>query len=93
MKMALEKHFLPPFPGLTTKSLKAHPPRSEATAKGHLDAKRKNTNSTKPKTKKEEPKSPDNEFFFPPALEKGHRTHLCFVTLIETKSLLSCDPT
>ena len=44
---ALQQGFLPPFPGLSVKTLRKFPPRSEATIKGHLDSARKNARSTK----------------------------------------------
>jgi hypothetical protein len=37
LTMALDKKFLPNIPGLTKASLKAHPPMTVATAKGHLN--------------------------------------------------------
>ena len=44
---ALQRRFLPPFPGLSTKTLRKHPPQSEATIKGHPDSARENANGTK----------------------------------------------
>jgi hypothetical protein len=46
---ALAKGFLPDFPGLSRESLKKYPPFSEATSMGHMDNRRKNIQSTKPK--------------------------------------------
>ena len=47
LELALRKNLITGFPGLTLKSLQAHPPNSLATAKGHLDQARKNQRSTK----------------------------------------------
>ena len=44
---ALQRGFLPPFPGLSTKTLRKCPPQTEAMIKGHLDSAHKNANSTK----------------------------------------------
>ena len=51
---ALAKGILPAFPGLTRETLKKYPPFSEATTMGHLDNRRKNIQSTKPKVPKED---------------------------------------
>jgi hypothetical protein len=43
---ALGNNWLFNFPGLSSKSLRKHPPQSAATAKGHLDQQRMNQRST-----------------------------------------------
>jgi hypothetical protein len=43
----LEKGYLPNFPGLSSRTLRSHPPESAAMIKGHLDQSRKNQRSTK----------------------------------------------
>jgi hypothetical protein len=37
LEQALTRGYIRNFPGLTAKTLQRHPPRSVATAKGHLD--------------------------------------------------------
>jgi hypothetical protein len=49
LEKALHKGYVRNLPGLTAKTLRRHPPRSVATAKGHLDQTRKNMRSTKGK--------------------------------------------
>ena len=53
MCKAIDTGFLTTFPGLTTKQIRKHPPRSQATEKGHMNAQRANLRSTKPKIKVE----------------------------------------
>ena len=73
---ALEKHYVKGFPGLTAQTLKKYPPKSVATAKGHLDQSRANQNSTKVK---QAPVTSDE--MFPAALSSGNTTNACFVTV------------
>ena len=47
LQKAVDNHFLHDFPGLNSKSVRAFPPISAATAKGHLDQARKNQRPTK----------------------------------------------
>ena len=56
LQKALDAGYLPGFPGLTSQTLRLHPPFSVAEIKGHQDHVRKNVQSTKPKPPK--PKSP-----------------------------------
>jgi hypothetical protein len=49
LETAITKQYLPPLPGLTLHTLRKYTPDLEATAMGHMDAKRKNIQSTKPK--------------------------------------------
>jgi hypothetical protein len=83
LEKALQKGYVRNFPGLTAKTLRRHPPRSVATAKGHLDQVRKNLRSTKaspahdkPSVKIEHQSSPDDAF---PTHEE--RTHQCYVAV------------
>jgi hypothetical protein len=46
---ALQKGHIPPLPGLTVNLLRKYTPDLEATTMGHLDNRRKNIQSTKPK--------------------------------------------
>ena len=57
LEYALRSNFIIHFPGLTVPLLRKYPPKSLATAKGHLDQIRKNIRSTKPKPKK--PRKPE----------------------------------
>ena len=47
LQHAIDAGYLHSIPGLTSTSLRRHPPISEATIKGHLNAQRKNVRSTK----------------------------------------------
>ena len=92
---ALHRGFLPPFPGLSVKTLRRYPPRSEATTKGHMDSARKNAKSTK-----EEQIAAVNpilrellEDAFPPQNLSDEQTHHVFVALHELKSMLHTDLT
>ena len=52
LETAISKQYLPPLPGLTLSTLQKYKPDLEAMAMGHMDAKRKNIQSTKPKRSK-----------------------------------------
>ena len=69
------------FPGLTSASLKQHPPNSVSTAKGHLDQIRAGKQSTQPKLTAAEEEAQLTEIFFPQPLHNGHKTHSCYVPL------------
>ena len=75
LETALRKGFLPPFPGLTLKSLQKYPPKSEATTMGHLDNIRKNLKSTKQQANYTEV-DPDD---FPTQPTDTTRTNTCFL--------------
>ena len=85
LETALKRGYVRNFPGLTAKTLRRHPPRSVATAKGHLDQVRKNLRSTKvpsahgpsDTTKPQQPPASPDELF--PTHEE--RTHQCYVTV------------
>jgi hypothetical protein len=87
LELALQKGFLPPFPGLTLQALHRHPPHSVATIKGHLDQIRKNLRSTK-KATKESPTTPlsntdEVDDWFPASELSNKRSHHCYVALIK----------
>ena len=93
LEAALNKGYLPDFPGLTPKSLKQHPPHSVATAKGHLDQTRKNQRSTKPLS----PIPPGYEAdlledFFPQD-KPDRRSHYCYASLISHSGQAHGDQT
>jgi hypothetical protein len=92
METALVKGFIPPFPGVTLKSFRKNPPRSEATTMGHVDNIRKNTRSTK-KTPKKPPLPPADPYDFPPQPEDTTRTHTCFLAVTDTKQCVYTDQT
>jgi len=69
--------------GLSLQLLKKHPPLSDATIKGHLDQTRQNLRSTKSHAPLDlTPNLPDANAF-PPAIENGERTHLCYAAMME----------
>jgi hypothetical protein len=69
-------HFIT-WPGLTTANVRRYLPKSEATAKGHLDQQRKNLRSTKQNLKRGGSRLPPNT---------GNRTNkLCLRSLLITK--------
>ncbi|WP_281640541.1 Ty1/Copia family ribonuclease HI [Aurantimicrobium minutum] len=92
---ALQRGFLPPFPGLDAKSFLKHTPRSEATIKGHLDAARKNQNSTKDTTPSTfDPILQDLlEDAFPPAPFDGERTNMVYAAFHEIRGAVHSDLT
>ncbi len=106
LKKALDRGYLSPFPGLTSKTLKQYPPHSMATAKGHLDAIRKNQKSTKPaqaEASEQQRKATETQMntilqelqddYFPQQPENGKRTNMCFIAIYETRGQVSSDLT
>ena len=97
IKTALEKGFLPPFPGLTTKTLNKYTPDSDATIQGHLDKARKNYRSTKTKPKQDpflnDATTETLADQFPVQPEDGKRSHLCFVATHDIKGAVHSDLT
>ena len=61
LETAISKQYLPPLPGLTLSTLRKYKPDLEATAMGHMDAKRKNIQSTKPKRSKRRKNTIDDD--------------------------------
>jgi hypothetical protein len=85
LRKALDRNFLPDFPGLTSRTLRDHPPPSLATDKGHLDQHRKNQRPT-PKPPINLPLLPDpdtDEDAFPDP-HPDQRTHHCYATTFAT---------
>jgi hypothetical protein len=78
LEKALTKGFVRNFPGLTAKTLRRHPPKTVATAKGHLDQVRKNLRSTR--VKASDMPSPDDADVFP---EQAAPTSTCYVMTVE----------
>jgi len=95
LETALTKGYLTNFPGLTRTTLKKHPPRSAPMVKGHLDQKRKNTQSTKPKPPKEPEKKkaspPDLDTF--PLASTEQRCHNCYVAVMQPTGQIYTDQT
>ena len=89
LEKALQRGFVRKnIPGLTAKTLRRHPPRSVATAKGHLDQTRKNARSTKSKPVVPTPSdsTPDHSTStddddFPAHAEK---THDCYAAVLHS---------
>ncbi len=59
LEAALQHGFLTNFPGLTIATLRKYPPKTIATAKGHLDQVRKNAQSTKKHKPSPRPPAPN----------------------------------
>ena len=92
---ALQRGFLPPFPGLSVETLRKCPPHSEATMKGHLDSAWKNAKSTKAEQIVAVDPIPREllDDAFPPQDESGERTHHVFVAPHKLKSMLHTNLT
>jgi hypothetical protein len=88
LETALTRGYLPPFPGLTRRSLHQHPPHSEATTMGHMDNKRKNIRSTKPR-----PEPDSIEDHFPQPMPDNHRSNLCFLAASDPRAIVYTDQT
>jgi hypothetical protein len=88
LQQALKRGFLPPFPGLTSETLRKHPPPTEATIMGHLDGRRKNIQSTT----KGVP-VPDIDDFYPEQPVDTTRTNYCFLTAAEPQQIVYTDQT
>ena len=91
LEHAVKSGFLTNFPGLTLDQLRKHPPRSIATAKGHLDQTRKNQRSTKvivPAVAND-----DQEDFSPIPFPAGIKTHHCFAAVFEPTGQIYTDQT
>ena len=95
---ALQKGYLPPFPGLSVKTLRKHPPKSDATVKGHLDSVRKNLKSTKQpqeKTPTELTQAIEQllDDAFPTQPIDNDRSHYVYLNISETRGLVHSDLT
>ena len=98
LQKALDEDTLSAIPGLTAESLRRHPPLSEATIKGHMDALRKNQRSTKtdPQERLKEEEKYLEELFdcmFPEPIKDGKRTHHVFLACIPIEGQLHTDLT
>ena len=94
LKTALRKGYLPQFPGLTLETLTKYPPKSMATEKGHMDAQRQGTRSTKP------PQEERNDIVkqiledhFPESTGTGELSNTCYVAMHETRGQVHSDLT
>jgi len=88
LQTALDKNYLTNFPGLTSNTLRRHPPQSSAMIKGHLDQKRKNQRPT-PKPTVDLPLLPiddDNDDEaddpFPASESPSEVTHFCYAACV-----------
>ena len=99
LEKALRNNYIVDLPGLTTQTLRRHPPNTPATAKGHMDQVRQNIKSTKKRKKKSKPSSPeptDNDVTdeaFPQSDAPNIRTHDCYVTIEEMTGQIHTDQT
>ena len=92
---ALSKGYIPNFPGLSSRTLRNHPPRSSAMIKGHLDQSRKNQRSTNtslitPDPDAQSEPDPDD---FPTSPPSGERSHFCYVSIMEPTGQIYTDQT
>lgn len=81
---AIDKGFFTSWPGLTSKAVRTHLPKSMATAQGHLDQTRKNLQSTKP-TDKTSNSEHDDAFQPTPAITDGLRTHYIYAAIVDSE--------
>jgi hypothetical protein len=102
IEAAIGKGYLTNFPGLTLRSLRQNPPRSIATAKGHMDQTRKNLQTTKPKNETtRDPSSPlpretqtpeqNMSDWHPPGADS--KTHDCYVATCKPTGQIFTDQT
>jgi hypothetical protein len=78
LETAMKRGYLPPFVGLSTITLKKYPPTLEATTMGHMDNRRKNIQSTKPKAYLAQ-----EQDHFPDQPTPNQRTNMCFLAAAE----------
>ena len=99
LEKALRNNCIVGLPGLTTQTLRRHPPNTPATAKGHMDQVRQNIKSTKKRKKKSKTsasESTDNDVTdeaFPQSDTPNVRTHDCYVTIEEMTGQIHTDQT
>lgn len=79
---ALDKGYVHGFPGLTTRTLRNHPPFSVATIKGHQDALCQNLQSTKPKSPQDDLQDIQTDYF-PPSDDPNLRTHEFYTKCVD----------
>ena len=85
LRKALDRGFLPNFPGITAATLKKYPPKSVAMIKGHLDQERKNQKSTKPSHAAAPTQQSDDSDTanFPNSDLGNSRTHFCYAAIVD----------
>jgi hypothetical protein len=88
LETAMKKGYLPPFVGLSTVTLKKYPPSLEATTMGHMDNRRKNIQSTKPKANLAQ-----EQDHFPDQPSDTKRTNMCFLAAAEPRHIVYSDQT
>jgi hypothetical protein len=97
LEKALQSNFLLNFPGLTTDTLRRHPPHSKAMVMGHLDQTRQGTRSTQrhamAPAKNDGAESDDDHDAFPANEEPNERTHYCYAADIEITGQVYSDQT
>jgi hypothetical protein len=83
--LALAKGYIPNLPGLSTATLRCHPPNSAAMVKGHLDQSRQNQRSTRPTLVSPEAKPllHNDVDLFPTAPVDCARSHFCYIGVME----------
>ena len=91
LEKALKNNYIRNFPGLSLKSLRKHPPKSIATAKGHLSLTRaRNKSSSLFQQLEVLSDEEQNEDLFPVFAEC---THFCFASVIEPQNQIFTDLT
>jgi hypothetical protein len=88
---AIGNNWLFNFPGLSSKSLRKHPPQSAATAKGHLDQQRMNQRSTKTTSTVSAPHDDETSDITPTGINE--RSHYCFAATYEATGQIFTDQT
>jgi hypothetical protein len=90
LEQAMIKQYLPPLPGFNIPTLRRFRPDLEATTMGHLDARRKNINSTKPRQQPTSERMTAEDGF---PTQQTTRSHHCYLTIVEPKQLVYTDQT
>ena len=90
LDQALQKNFLPNFPGLSRELLCKYLPHSVPMIKGHMDQSRKNQRTTKPKPTVQTVPADD---MFPTSPPNGTRTHACFAAVMAPTGQVYTDQT
>ena len=84
LQQALRQGILPDLPGLSTATLKKHPPSLHTTQQGHLDNKRMHQNPTPAPV-------PDDPFPLQP--EPNEQSNACFIAAVQPKHIIYSDQT
>ena len=99
---AVDKGYVHGFPGLTSRTLRLHPPFHQATVKGHQAHTRKNVQSTKPKpTGPSPPSAPSksyaevlvNDESFPDSDNPNNKTNFCYFAMHQITGQIASDLT